>query len=472
MENDRRRTAQALSVRPRHVAFILQVSRYRPAPEFRWHSYDERELWRIQIATDNIVRGSFGCAKWNWTAESFSYSSPSIGQGISRRWQYLDSLCSAIIDLSTAGVPNYVKGCLQVLFSEVADIARTVERRCFIIQLIWIWKICLNLSKICLPLPRTTIPDGHTSISTNPLPPKLLCMLKQQLATKFGRYDPACQAMSGLLAIFVTAPEKLKSTLDCAYFMTIKAFENVIAVTHPMVLKMWSHYSRVCGQTIVFSIQQMGEVYAHMRTRVHGKDTPDTMMDLLSLVEMDAAKSSYQLGNFSKYGPMLAPADNGRLKYLEDFVATLREKAKYELEGGFGFNDGMAVEAFLYCTKLLALKLYVNFCRDYSLETLDEAIDLLRHGGTECLISASALSKERLKLLSSGEQRVKNQRERARLFELRNRLPNAKPAGPKKAKEVTKAENARWLRKRRQGAKLEMIEYLENMLDGVMRATL
>ena len=150
VENDRRRTAQALSVRTRHVAFILQVSRYRPAPEFRWHSYDEKELWRIHIATDNIVRGSFGCARWNWTAESFSYSSPSIGQGISRRWQYLDSLCSAIIDLSAAGVPSYINGSLQVLVSEIVGIACTVERQCFMIQLIWIWKICLNLSKIRL----------------------------------------------------------------------------------------------------------------------------------------------------------------------------------------------------------------------------------------------------------------------------------------------------------------------------------
>ena len=178
-------------------------------------------------------------------------------------------------------------------------------------------------------------------------------MLKQQLAIKFGRYDPAHQVMYGLLAIFLEAPEKLKSTLDCSYFMTIKAFGNVVGVTHPMVLKMWSHYSRVCGQTVVFDIEQMDQVYAHMRTRLHGNDTPDTMFDLLGLVEMDAARESYQLGNLNKYDPLLEPGADEEPKFMEDFAAKLRERAKYELERPFGLNDGMVVEAFIYSTKLL-----------------------------------------------------------------------------------------------------------------------
>ncbi|KAG8664099.1 uncharacterized protein FPOAC1_014068 [Fusarium poae] len=220
--NDRRRAAQALPKRLVQEPFLIVICCQPSPPEFRWSTEEERQLWRIKVATDTIIKGSFGSTSCKWTLDNFSFFASPIGLSLSYEWQSLESLCTAIADMSGSGVQSHGRGSIELLLQRTEGLKETLSPEYFVVQLAYIWRICLNLTKTRLPLPRYTIPDSQHPISIHPLAPSFLYRLDQQMQTNFREGDPARQVISSLLVILRISPHRFKSALKLAYRMSIK----------------------------------------------------------------------------------------------------------------------------------------------------------------------------------------------------------------------------------------------------------
>ncbi|KAH7216986.1 uncharacterized protein BKA55DRAFT_585251 [Fusarium redolens] len=471
-QQDRKRVAQALPPQAIKQTSSSQVFQCRQAPEFRWHADIERELWRIKAATDTIIYGSFGSGKERWIADKVSLIAPSSHLDNSQQWIHLESQCSAIVALAETGIHAQVRGSLEQLFQTVERLKSTIKPNSFIPQLVCIWRVCLNLFKARLPLPRLTSADGlRVLLSINPLAPRFIQKLEDHLTSTFGKRNPICEIMAALLAIFRHTPDKFKLALECGYFMTIKGFEGIVGNYHPVVLRMWSHYSRVWGRNVFYDVDKIDEAFQHINWQLHEslvQDVPESIPILLSFTEMSFAKESAKLGNLSQYYALMPYSS--RPTRLEDFALELRQRAMVILQNFGGLSDGAILDAFVFSTDLLALRLFVRLNPDFSLEILNEAIQLLQQGGTECLIWASKFSKDRLKLLETKEKADDFYAEKVRMTSIRSKLPTVKPELAKPAGSVS-TERTRFLRARRRKGTDKMVEYLQSMLDGFFQSS-
>lgn len=344
--------------------------------------------------------------------------------------------------------------------------------------MVYIWRICLNLTKIRLPLPRYKLPNLQYPISIHPLAPSFLQRLERKLATKFGRGDPACEIISSLLFIFRSSPQRFKTALQLAYQINIKVFENILGPNNNMVIKMWSHYGRVCGRTLTLKLESTESICERFTTyieKVGEQATPQSLCYLSGLAEMAIAESSQNIGNLSQYMAIIPkqgdpslmediiglPSEKDRPDRLEDIITKLRHMAIAKLQAPGGLKDSLAIDVLVYTTKLLALELYCQLNSSHSLELLDDAIKLLHQEGTDSMFWASTLSKERLRLLVREKQYQKVEDEKLRLSTIRHKFPLVKLIRSSGNRGTTKAENARFLRQEDLLAKKELCRYLE-----------
>ncbi|KAF5563828.1 hypothetical protein FNAPI_2438 [Fusarium napiforme] len=465
---DRKRTAKAPPLRLMQKGFISKFHLHDLSPEFRWHDDIERELWRIKSATDTIINASFAPGKDGWIADRVSFIAPSIGMDSFQQWQHLDSQSSAIVALTGMGVDAEIRGSLEELFHNLESLQGLKNRKAIIPQLIYIWRVCLNLFKARLPLPRPKTADSHSIISINPLTPALIQRLEGHLTAKFGRKDPACEIMNALLTIFRHTPQKFKLALECGYFITIKKFEAIAGSGHPMVLRMWSNYSRAWGPNTFLDIDRIREMLQHINSCVDYSDVetgPQSILSFLNLTEMQVAKESFELGNLSQYCAMLPYASHPTR--LEDFALELRKRTMRILQTGDDRGNAFILDAFVFATELLALRLFVRLCPEFSLEILDEAIELLQKGGTECVIWASRFSKDRLSLLKGRGSPEDFHIEKVRMNHIRRKLPTLRSQITKLPRAVSTART-REFRAQRREERYILRGYLQSMLDSLL----
>ncbi|CVL07298.1 uncharacterized protein FMAN_16244 [Fusarium mangiferae] len=465
---DRKRIAKAPPSRLMQKSFILKFYIHNLCPEFRWHDNIERELWRFKNATDTIINGSFASGKDGWIANHVSFIAPSIGMDSFQQWEHLNSQSSAIVALTGMGIDAEVRGSIEELFQNLERLQSFQNRKAIIPQLIYIWRVCLNLFKARLPLPQPKTGESHSILSINPLVPALIQRLEVHLTAKFGRKDPACEIMAALLTIFRHTPQKFKLALECGYFMTIKRFEAIAGSGHPMVLRMWSNYGRAWGPNAFFDIDRIGEVLQHINSYVDYSDVetgPQSILSFLNLTEMQVAKESFELGNLSQYCAMLPyPSHPTR---LEDFALELRKRAMRILQTGDDRSNALILDAFVFVTELLALRLFVRLCPQFSLEILDEAIELLQKGGPGCVVWASRFSKDRLSLLKGRGSLEDFHIEKVRMNHIRRKLPTLQSQITKLPRAVSTART-REFRKQRREERYILRGYLQSMLDSLL----
>ncbi|KAJ0134241.1 Serine-threonine kinase receptor-associated protein [Fusarium oxysporum f. sp. albedinis] len=470
-QQDRKRTAQALPSRSMQRSFILRFHLHHNSPEFLWHDDIERELWRIKSATDTIINGSFASGKDVWRADHASFIAPSINMDSFQQWQHLESQSSAIVALTGMGVDAEVRGSLEELFRNIESLKGFRNRKAFIPQLIYMWRVCLNLFKVRLPLPRPKIAGSHSMLSINPITPALIQRLEVRLTANFEKADPACEILAALLTIFRHTPQKFKSALECGYFMTIRGFETIAGSGHPMVLRMWSHYSRAWGPKSFLDIDRIGEALQHINSYVDysGVETePQSILSFLNLTEMQVVKESVKLGNLSQYCAMLPYSPHPTR--LEDFALELRKRAMGSLQTVKYRDNALIFDAFVFATELLALRLFVRLCPEFSLEILDEAIELLQKGGTECAIWASRFSKDRLLLLKDRGSPEDFHVEKVRMNHIRRKLPTLLSQITKLPRAVSTART-REFRGQRREERYILRAYLQSMLDSLLPST-
>lgn len=454
-------------------------------PRFRWYGEEERQLWKIKVATDNIINGSFGSTHWKWTPNNFSFFESPIGLTLSYQWQSVESLCTAITDLSGNGIPLFLKKCLELLFHRIEDLNETLSKECFLLQMVYIWRICLNLTKIRLPLPTYELPNSTYPVSIHPLAPSFLHLLDTKLAAKFGPDDPTCQVISSLLFIFRSSPQRFKTALQLGYRMTIKVFENRLGPNNNMVLKMWSHFGRVCGRTITLRLEPTESICRQFTTYIKSigeQVTPKSLCYLSGLAEMAVAESSHRLGNLSQYEVMMPnegghhqmeditrlPSEEERSYQLEDIIMKLRHMVMGKLQVTDKLDDSLAVEVFVYTTKLLALKLNRQFASSYRLRLLDDSIKILRGGGTDCILWASTLSKERLHILAGEKECKELHDEKARLSAIRKAfsIPNFVISSGSRG--IARLEGVKLLSKQELKDREDLRKYLDMLCFDVM----
>ncbi|KAF4943720.1 hypothetical protein FGADI_13213 [Fusarium gaditjirri] len=464
---DRKRIAKAPPSRLTQESFILKFHIHDLCPEFRWHDNIERELWRIKKATDTIINGSFAPGKDGWIVNHASFIAPPIAMKSFQQWQHLDSQSSAIVALAGMGIDAEVRGSLEELFQNLERLQSLGSHKAIIPQLIYIWRVCLNLFKARLPLPQPKTVDNHSLLSINPLIPALIQRLEVHLTAKFGERDPACEIMAALLTIFRHTPQKFKLALECGYFMTIKRFEAIAGSGHPMVLRMWSNYGRAWGPNAFLGIDRIDDVLQHVNSNVDYSDEtgPHSILSFLNLTEMQVAKESFRLGNLSQYCAMLPyPSHPTR---LEDFALELRKRAMRILQTGEGRGNALILDAFVFATELLALRLFIRLCPQFSLEILDEAIELLARDGPECVIWASRFSKDRLSLLKGRGSPQDLHIEKVRMNHIRRKLPTLQSQTTKLPRAVSTARTKDF-RKQRRKERYILRGYLQSMLDSLL----
>ncbi|RSL68858.1 hypothetical protein CEP53_002427 [Fusarium sp. AF-6] len=373
-DHPRTRAAQALPSNEQRPTLDLQPYRHQPSPEFRWSDNMEQQLWKMQIAIDTIIKGSFGSTNEKWESDGITITAPTSVLDNSQNWQRLNSQCSAFVALSGVGLHRHLRAALQQLMQDTKEVKSVFSPKAFIFQLIYMWKMCLELLKPRLPLPRLKTADGQSHLSLNPIVPTFVDQWEKRLAKKLGKRDPTCDIMAALLAIFRSSPEKLKMGLE------------------------------------------------------HGTSNPAR---------------------------------------VEDFALEVRQRAKANLRASSSCDyDLAAVEAYVFSTNLLAKKLYQRANLSFSLELLDEAIDLLKYGSTGCLIWAAMFSKNRLRLLEDDKAPRPSKPEKHRMLELRAKLPMIQVANYDQPLGWSgTSERIRFLRLRRKTAKGEMFEDLQSMLD-------
>ncbi|RSL43244.1 hypothetical protein CEP54_015168 [Fusarium duplospermum] len=257
--------------------------------------------------------------------------------------------------------------------------------------------------------------------------------------------------MAALLAIFRTSPEKLKMGLEHGYYMTIKGLGGIVGSNHAMVLKMWSHYITSLGQDTF----PKGDDWDKSRGNIH----------LAGLYGYVAHQNDHRCRKPQQLSSFLAKNLESRSYggLCSGSQAEGEDKPKASCNPDY---DSVAVEAYVFSTNLLAKKLYQRANLAFSLELLDEAIDLLKHGNTECLIWAAMFSKNRLRLLEDAKDPIPSKPEKHRMLELRSRLTMIKVANFNQSLECSgTSERITFLRLRRKTAKGEMFEDLRSMLD-------
>lgn len=171
---------------------------------------------------------------------------------------------------------------------------------------------------------------------------------------------------------------------------------------------------------------------------------------------MILTKTTIDAGNLNSYHPIL-PVTSSPTR-VEDFVIEVRQRAKSSSEASSSlYYDLVAVEAYSFSTELLAKRLYQTANPIFSLELLDEVIDLLKQGNTECLIWAAMSSKTRVRLLGNKRDPKRCNPEKNCMVEIRTRLPVIRPAYRRPFDWASASERARFLRERRQTGRDEMI---------------
>lgn len=427
----------------------------------------------MQIAIDTIIKCSFGSANENekWTSDQITLTAPSTELNDSRRWQHINSQCSAFVALSGIGLYAQLRAALKQLNKDVKRLDIFLKPKAFLFQLIYMWRMCLELLKARLHLPRVQTVDGQSKLSLNPLVPTFLAQWEEHLAQTLGSRDPACDIMAALLTIFRRSPGRLKMGLERGYFMTIKGLERIVGSNNGIVLRMFSHYIKSSSQDDMFIEGGQGDKLSEMFRYIslhadqsYGPCSPDAISILHGYTKIVLAKTTIVAGNLNSYNPVL-PRTSSPTR-VEDFAMEVRQRAKSNLQASGGSDyDLMAVEAYVFSTELLAKRLYHKANPLFSLELLDEAIDLLKHGNVECLIWAAMFAKTRARLLGNKKSQRRSSPEKHLMLEIRSRLPKVQPEYHQPFDWVGASGRTLFLRQRRQTARDEMIEDLRSMLD-------
>lgn len=427
----------------------------------------------MQIAIDTIIMGSFGSESEKWTSDKIKLAAPSPVLDKSLKWQRLNSQCSAFVVLSGIELYAHLKPALEQLMQDADEINMAISPKAFLLQLVYMWRICLGLLNARLHLPRVKTANGQSTISLNPIVPTLVDKWGKQLVKKLGQHDPTCDIMSALIAIFKQSPEKLKMALKRGYYMTIRSLAGVVGCNHGIVLTMWSHYVKSVGQDDIFTADsegdRMDEVFRHVRShadQLYGPCSPEAISILHSYTEMMVIRTTAQVGNLNSYHPVSPRTSNPTR--VEDFALEVRRRAESNLQASVSSDyDPVAVEAYAFSTSLLAKRLYRKTHRFFSLELLHEAIDLLWYGNNECLIWASMLSKDRVMLLGDNKNTGPENPEKDRMIDIRARLPITRPKCSRPFEWDTVSKKTTFRRVRRRAARDEMIDHLRAMLDNL-----
>lgn len=133
-------------------------------------------------------------------------------------------------------------------------------------------------------------------------------------------------------------------------------------------------------------------------------------------------------------------------------------------------DNALILDAFVFAIELLALRLFVRLCPEFSLEILDEAIELLQKGGTECVIWASRFSKDRLLLLKDRGSPEDFHVEKVRMNHTRRKLPTLRSQITKLPRAVSTART-REFRGQRREERYILRAYLQSMLDSLLPST-